>query len=339
MTLKTLLKLTLTTGIVATLIGCGGGGTPTSEGSDGGSSAPSGKRQFINIGTAPTGGAFFMVGNAVADVVGASKGENNWVVSPEATKGTQENIRRLETGDIQFGMANAAISYFAVRGEGAWEKPHEVRAVATLAPNIGLFITTKSSGIKSMADLKGKRVVLGPAGAGFDYFLRPLLEAHGIKYEDLTELNNTYTGTVDLLADGNADAAFMGGAIPIPAVTQACASQDIVFIPFDAAALESLPATYPFYFTKNLPAGTYSDLEADLMGINVGSMQLLTHEKIDEETVYQFTKIMYENREAIAKQHPAAKALNPQIAIKNTGTPFHPGAIRAYKELGIWPAE
>ncbi|MEM7394175.1 MAG: TAXI family TRAP transporter solute-binding subunit, partial [Verrucomicrobiota bacterium] len=226
-----------------------------------------------------------------------------------------------------------------VRGEGAWGKPHEVRAVATLAPNIGIFITTKASGIKSMADLKGKRVVLGPAGAGFHYFLRPLLEAHGIAYDDLTELNNTYTGTVDLLADGRADAAFMGGAIPIPAVTQACASQDIVFLPFDAAAADSLPAKFPFYFTKTLPADTYSDLESDLMGINVGNMHLLTHASVDEDLVYRFTKIMYANREAIAKQHPAAKALNPANAIKDTGTPFHPGAIKAYTELGIWPAE
>lgn len=301
--------------------GCGGGGD----------------KQFLSIGTAPTGGAFFMVGNAIADVVGSNKGDLGWVVTPEATKGTQENIRRLESGDIQFGMANAAITYFAVRGEGAWGKPHELRTVATLAPNIGVFITPKSSGINSMAQLGGKRVVLGPAGAGFHYFLEPLLAAHGISYDDITELNNTYTGTVDLLADGNADAAFMGGAIPIPAVTQACASQDIAFIPFDAAALAALPKQYPFYFTKTIPAGTYSDLAVDLEGINVGNMILATHASVDEETVYAFTKILYEHRDGVAAQHPAGKALNPTNVVRDTGTPFHPGAIRFYKEAGIWP--
>ena len=131
----------------------------------------------------------------------------------------------------------------------------------------------------------------------------------------------------------------MGGAIPIPAVTQACASQDIVFIPFDAAALDKLVGTYPFYFTRNLPAETYSDLDADLLGMNVGSMQLITYENVDEELVYQFTKTLYENRAAVAEQHPAAKALNAPNVVRDTGTPFHPGAIRAYKELGIWPAD
>ncbi|MEM7396115.1 MAG: TAXI family TRAP transporter solute-binding subunit, partial [Verrucomicrobiota bacterium] len=111
MNAKEYLTLGVSVALTALVAGCGGGGA-------GGGDATA-KRQFINIGTAPTGGAFFMVGNAVADVVGANKGDNNWVVSPESTKGTQENIRRLEGGEIQFGMANAAISYFAVRGEGA----------------------------------------------------------------------------------------------------------------------------------------------------------------------------------------------------------------------------
>ena len=328
---KQIFKYSIVLAAVSSLSGCGGGGEVTSDGS--------GKRQFISIGTAPTGGAFDAVGRGISSAVDAGKGDNNWVVSATATKGTQENIRRLESGDIQFGMGNAAIAYFAVRGEGAWEKPHDLRAVATIAPNIGIFITQKSSGIKTIADLKGQRVVLGPAGVGFDYFLRPLFEAHGVKYEEVKELNSTYTGTVDLLADGNADAAFMGGAIPIPAVTQACASQDIAFIPFDAAALESLPGKYPFYFSKTVPADTYSDLETDLEGINVGNMQLLTHASVDEDLVYNFTKILYENRDAVAQAHPAGKAINPKNVIKDTGTPFHPGAIKAYKEIGIWPAE
>jgi TRAP transporter TAXI family solute receptor len=158
-----------------------------------------------------------------------------------------------------------------------------------------------------------------------------------VTYEDLTQLNNTYTGTVDLLADGNADAAFMGGAIPIPAVTQACASQDIAFIPFAPTALEALPKQYPFYFAQTIPAGTYSDLETNLEGINVGNMILVTHASVDEETVYQFTKVLYQNREAVAQQHPAGRALNPVNAVRDTGTPFHPGAIRFYREAGIWP--
>lgn len=322
--------------IAAMLCSCGGGSETPASDTGGENPAAKGKRQFISIGTATPGGTFTAVGEAISTVVDAGKGDLNWVVSAEATRGTKENIRRLEAGDIQFGMANAAISYFAVKGEG-WDKAYGIRAVATLAPNIGVFITPKGSGITTIAGFKGKRVVLGPAGAGFDFFLKPLLTAHGIAYEDLTEQNAGYSAAVDMLADGKADAAFMGGAIPIGAVTQACSTQDIGFIPITPEAAATLQAQYPFYFTLPIPADTYSDLDTDLTGINVGNMQFLTHSKVDEETVYNFTKIMYENRAKIATRHPAAKALNPKNAIKQVGTPFHPGAIKFYKEIGIWP--
>ena len=86
-------------------------------------------------------------------------------------------------------------------------------------------------------------------------------------------------------------------------------------------------------------ADAYSDLNEEIMGINVGNMQLITHQNVDEDLVYEFTKRMYENRAQIAEKHPAAKAINEKNAIRDTGTPFHPGAIKFYKEAGIWPAE
>ena len=308
--------------------------TPSGEGEG---DKPAAKRQFISIGTAPTGGAFFTVGNAMAQVVNDNKGKLDWQVSAESTKGTQENIRRLDKKELDFAMANAAISYFAVRGEGKWEKPYPIRAVMTLAPNVALFITPQSSGVKTIADLKGKRVVVGPAGAGFEYFIEPILKAHGVTYDDFSPLNATQTGAVDLLADGSASAAFLGGAVPTPSITQACAGQDIHFVPFDNASREQLITDYPFFAPITVAADKYSDLEEDYQGMNVGSMQLISAEHVDEETVYQFTKRLYEFREQVVKQHPAGKAINPKNVIRDTGTPFHPGAIRYYKEIGIWP--
>jgi len=308
---------------------------PKTDGDGAKASAKTG-RQFVTIGTAPGGGAFALVGNAIAGTVGDNKGDLDWTVTPQGTKGTQENIRKLDAGELEFGMANAAISYFAVRGEGNWGKPQEIRAVATLAPNVGVFVTTKSSGIEKISDLKGKRVVLGPAGAGFDYFLKPLLKVHGVTYEDMDVLDGNFFTAGDMLADGKADAAFMGGAIPIPAVTQLCASQDVVFIKLDADAPEKL-SEYPFYFTVPVKAGVYDDLKEDITGINVGNMQLITHANMSDDLVYNFTKIMFENREKVAEKHPAGKALNPKNVIRDTGTPFHPGAIKFYKEANIWP--
>ena len=261
------------TGLLSVLLLAFGCGKASDDGA--GKKAASG-RQFLSVGTAPPGGAFFVVGSAIAEVVGAHTASEGWHVSAEATKGTQENLRRLDKGELDFALANAAITYFAVRGEDKWEKIYPIRSVMTLAPNVALFITPKSSGIKSIADLKGRRVVMGPAGAGFEYFIEPILKAHGVTYADLSALHDTQAGAVALLADGSADAAFLGGAVPTASITQACASQDIVFIPFDEKKIDQLVADYPFFERKTIPAGTYRDQSAPFSGLNVGSMTLVT---------------------------------------------------------------
>lgn len=123
--------------------------------SEAASPAPSGPR-FLSIGTAPPGGAFFVVGGALGEVLGQAA--DAWEVTAEATKGSQENIRRLAQGELDLALANAAITYFAVRGEGGWDRQYDMRAVMTLAPNVALFITPEASGVSTMADLAGKRV-------------------------------------------------------------------------------------------------------------------------------------------------------------------------------------
>ena len=300
------------------------------------SNASAQKRQFLSVGTAPPGGAFFVVGGAIAQVVSTHTGDLNWEVSAEATKGTQENIRRLAKGELEFALANAAISYFAVRGEGAWKGEQPIRVVMTLAPNVALFITSQSSSVKKLSDLKGKRVVVGPAGAGFEYFLEPILGAHGVSYQDFSPLHNTQAGAVDMLADGSAAAAFLGGAVPTSSITRASASQNIFFIPFDDTAKQELFENYPFFNAVVIPSGTYRGQDEPFQGMNVGAMHLITSASIDAETVYQFTKILYEQRAEVVKTHPAGKAINPKNVVKDTGTPFHPGSIRYYKEIGIW---
>jgi TRAP transporter TAXI family solute receptor len=308
--------------------GCGNGGGAAPE--------AAAQKRFLSLGTAPPGGAFFVVGGALAEVLDAA-GADNWRVTAEATKGTQENIRRLTSGELDFALANAAISYFAVRGEGGWEQRHEIASVMTLAPNVAFFVAPRSSGIDTISGLRGQRVVIGPAGAGFEYFLGPILEAHGLTYADFTPLNGTQTQAVDLLADGAAAAAFLGGAVPTASVTQVATSEDVVFLPFDAAARERLIATYPFFRAAVVPAGTYPGQSEDFAGLDVGSMHLITRADADEELVYEVTKTLYEQRAAVVERHPAGRAINPANVVRDTGTPFHPGAQRYYREIGIWP--
>lgn len=298
------------------------------------------ERRFLSVGTAPPGGAFFVVGGAIASVVDENSSKSdNWQVSAEATKGTQENIRRLTSGELDLALANAAISYFAVRGEGAFKSKQNIQAVMTLAPNVALFITPASSDVKRMGDLRGKRVVVGPAGAGFEHFLEPILSAHGLNYGDFTPLHSTQAGAVDMLSDGSAAAAFLGGAVPTASITQAAASQDIHFVPFDQESRKGLLEQYPFFGPATIKPNTYRGQDDPFEGMNVGNMHLIVRGDLDVETVYTFTKTLYEHREEVVKRHPAGRAINPKNIIRDTGTPFHPGAIRYFREIGIWPEE
>ncbi len=308
-----------------TAVSCGGGGE----------SGP--PRVFVSIGTAPPGGAFFVVGSALAEVLNEFGAAFGWSATAESTSGSQENIRRLDSGEIDLAMSNAAITYFAVRGADGWEKAYSMRAVMTLAPNVALFITPANSDVKTIDDLRGKRVGVGPAGAGFEYFVKPLLGAHGITYEDFSPLNATQTGAVDLIADGSAAAVFVGGAVPTASITQASASQDIHFVPYGDEAKQKLIDEYLFFRPATIPAETYRGQTEPFEGLDTGSMHLITSANTDEELVYNITKTLYENRESVVQKHAAGRAINPKNVVRATGTEFHPGAIRFYKEIGIWP--
>ncbi|MHC4878199.1 MAG: TAXI family TRAP transporter solute-binding subunit [Planctomycetota bacterium] len=322
----------------ALIAGCGGGGNGSggggSEGGNGG--AASAKTMFLSIGTAPLGGTFPQVGDAIAQTLNNHKGDNNWKAQGKGTKGSQANIRGLDQGELQLALSNSAISYFAVRGESGWEKAYDTRAVVTLAPNVAMFVTTADSGIKTIAELKDKRVVIGPAGAGFDMFVGPILEEHGVSIEDdIEKVYQPMGAAVDMLADGSADAAFLGGAVPAAAISQACASYETFFIPFDPTVRQTLIDKYPFFHPIDLPGNTYQGHPEKFEGLNVGSMHLVTAAAADEEFIYQVTKTIWENRAEIAAAHGAGKAINEKNAARNTGTEFHPGAVRFYKEIGL----
>lgn len=179
--------------------------------------------------------------------------------------------------------------------------------------------------------------MVGVAGAGFEMFVEPLLAAHGVTYDDFTQVYGTQSGAVDMLGDGTIDAAFLGGAVPTGSVTQASSTHDIVFLPFDEEKRQQLARDFPFFQLATIPADAYSDLTEDYPGLNVGSMHLITYADADEELIYRITKTIWENRQAIAEKHPAGRAINEANVARNTGTPFHPGAERFYREIGIWP--
>ncbi len=303
-----------------------------------GGASPSGGAgpTFLSLGTAPPGGTFFVVGGAVGEVLDEA-GHGAWTVTAEATSGSQENIRRLAAGELDLAVSNASITYFAVRGSEGWDRAYPMRAVMTLAPNVAMFVTPASTGIRRVADLRGQRIYVGPAGAGFEFFVKPILEAHGLTYDDFTPINGTQAAAVDMLADGSASAAMLGGGVPTASITQAAASGDIVLVPYDEDVRQTLIADYPFFRAATIPAGTYRGQTEAYEGLDVGSMHLITSASADEELVFRITKAIYEHREDVVARHPAGRAITASNVVRDTGTEFHPGAIRYYREIGIWP--
>ena len=216
---------------------------------------PRDQRRFLSMGTAPVGGTFPVVGGAIAEVLNLHRGSHNWKVQIKGSKGSQENIRRLASGVFELGMSNSAISYFASLGRSSWqsEGSYEVRAVCTLAPLVAMFVTKRDSGIRAIGDLKGRRVVIGPAGAGFEMFVMPILESHGVAAGTFSAIYAPQGVAVEMLSDGAVDAAFLGGALPAQSIIQASGSFEVYVVPFDPRVRGQLVRDYAFF--KPIPHG------------------------------------------------------------------------------------
>ncbi|MFV1966418.1 MAG: TAXI family TRAP transporter solute-binding subunit [Pirellulaceae bacterium] len=320
------------------LAGCqdGGGG-----GRGGGGTRPgdaSAASQFVSVGTAPLGGTFYNVGAAIADALNSARDVGGWrKATAEATGGSLENLRRLEKGEIELGMANSSITYFAVRGTEGFDKKYEVKSVMTLFPLIAMFVTRTGSGMETIQDLKGKRIAVGPEGAGFEYFVRPILREHGLSYDDFEDVYAGMQTSVGYLQDESIAATFLGGGMVSPAITSAAATMNIRLVPYGDKERISIAEKYPSFHEVTVPAGTYKGQDTAFAGLNVGSAHLLVRVDANEEFVYRVTKVIYEARERIAETHAAAKAIHAKNVVRDTGTDFHPGAVRYYKEIGIWP--
>jgi len=322
------------------LVSCGG----SSDGNGG----SGGDRPFVTIGTASKGGTFMAIGANMAELLNQHLDELGWrKVNAKPLAGSMANMKAVnETDDkqrIDFGMSNASITWFAARGEATIgnepQAKQDVRNVMTMFPAFGQFVARSDSGITTVADLAGKRLITGPAGAGFGNFLKPVLEAHGVSWSDITPVYMDQGKVIDALRDGTVEAAFLGGAVPHATVTQALSGGDIALLSFDETEIDRLAGQYPFFSKRTIEAGRYPNQEQPFVGINVGIAHILVATDADEDMVYKFVKTIYENREALYPKHPALRSINESNVTKDIGVPFHPSAVKAYRELGIWPQD
>lgn len=309
---------------------CGEGGQPEATVDINGTAVPA----RIQIATASVGGSYHPVGTAIAQVL--TNHLEGVVATAENSSGSNQNIRMLDAGEIHFGLANAAITFPAVRGAGGFEKAFPVAAAISLQSSVAVIVALKGSGITQMNDLVGKRVTTGPAGGGWDYFVEPILAGHGVTYDQFQQIYESQANAMDLLKDGAVDAVVVGGTVPHVTITGATATDDLVFLPMDPEALARIHAEYPFIVPVVIPAGTYKGQDEDLQAADSGTAQLLVRADADPDFVYLVTKTIYENREQIAAIHPAGREITPERAAMDIGIPYHEGALRYFNEIGIW---
>lgn len=289
-----------------------------------------------SICTAATGGSWFLMGGRMAEVIN----ENQDMVQVTAlpSGGVKENIYLVRERQAEWGWLHDHAAYWAYEGSNTFEgDPHtELRQVFCLGSTGHRYaIALKSSGLKTIKDLKGKKVAVGDMAAGTEDHAKMILEAHDMSFDDLGAALYYGAGeAAEALADHQIDAAFFTITTPAAAVLDICSSEDIVFLEFDPDALEKL-IEKPFYRKYTLTSDVYRGIEPekgfDCIG---GSSIVATHKDVPEDVVYAMVKALFDNLDEYHVVHQGAKALTLETALEYTIFPMHPGAEKYFKEIG-----
>ena len=218
---------------VSLFAGCGGGGGDKK-------SAGGGEKKFINIATGGTSGTYYPLGGALADILNKNvKGAN---ASAQSTGASVANINLLKEGKVDIAFVQNDISYYAVKGLEMFKgkEVKNLKALATLYPETIQIVTTAKTGVKTLADVKGKRVAVGAAGSGTEANARQILEAAGITYDDIKVQYLSFGEAASALKDGNVDVAFVTAGFPTAAIQDLATQHDVVLLPVDAAMADKL---------------------------------------------------------------------------------------------------
>jgi uncharacterized protein len=293
-------------------------------------------QQFFRIGTGGTAGTYYPVGGAIANAVSQP---GKIVVTAQASNGSVGNVNGIAGGALESGFSQSDVATWAQKGTGIFEgKPNipGLRMIANLYPESLHVVVKKGSGIKSIADLKGKRVALDEPGSGTLINARIVLAAYGVKEAEIKPEYIKPNQASDKMKDGSLDAFFFTGGAPAGAIAELASSgSGIELLPIDGPQAEGLRMASPFFAVDEIPADTYKGV-AGVKTLAVGA-QWVTSDKADAETVYQITKALYSDatQKTLAAGHAKGKFITLKNAVQGVGIPFHPGAERFYKEAGV----
>ena len=295
--------------------------------------------RYVTIGTGGITGVYYPTGGAIAKIVNDKREIYNIRCTVESTGGSVFNVNAVMAGDLEFGIVQSDRQYQAVKGLAEWQDKGpqtDLRAVFSIHPESVTLVAAEDAGIKTLADLKGKRVNIGNPGSGQRQNSIDALEAAGINFEnDMTAESVKAAEAPGLLQDGRIDAFFYTVGHPSGAIKEATAgARKVAIIPI--TRMEGLLTKSPFYAKSHVPMdqypGTANTGDVETFGVKA---TLVTSAKVPEDVVYAITKEVFENFDEFKKLHPAFAVLTKQGMLEGLSAPIHPGAMKYYREAGL----
>ena len=292
------------------------------------------QQRFFRIGTGGTGGTYYPVGGMIANAVSTDKIN----VSAVATNGSVANVNGIVGGSMESGFSQADINAWAYTGTGIYEgksKIEELRVIANLYPESVHVVVKKGAGIKTLADLKGKRVSIDEPGSGTLVNARALLAAYGVTEKDIKPEYLKQVQSAEKFKDGSLDAYFQTTGFPQGTLSELAATNGFELLPIDGAERDKIMAQYKFFAKDKIPDGVYKDVKG-VETVAVGA-QWTTSSKQPDDLVYEITKALWSDktRTAMDAGHAKGKEIRKETALQGVGIPLHAGAEKFYKEVGL----
>jgi TRAP transporter TAXI family solute receptor len=326
--------------------------------------------RFFRIGTAATTGTYFVIGAEIANAIskppgardcghGGSCGVDGLVAVAQATQGSIENVLAMGSGQLEAALVQADIAKWAYTGKvpalkacrGATPLPANgtalltkvgaigsLRAIAALYPEAIHVVARSDAKVKSLGDLKGKRVAMGEPGSGTLAEARLVLDAADVAECQVKALYPRLSEAASLLEKNNLDVFFMIGGYPVPAITEAASMEPVRLLSVSGAVRDKLIKQYPFV-AATIPGATYPGIDAETQTVAVPALFVVSA-FVTDELAYGITKALWQDatRHLLDNGHPAGKNIRIENALKGVSIPLHPGAARYYQELGLMKA-
>ena len=304
-------------------------------------SVPSGaaERQFISIGTGGVTGVYYPTGGAICRLVNKTRKEHGIRCSVESTGGSIYNINTVRAGELEFGVVQSDWQYHAYNGTSKFKDKgpfKDLRAVFSVHPEPVTVLARRDADIKTLTDAKGKRLNIGNPGSGTRGTWEVLEDALGWKRADLKLASELKSAEMSqALCDNKIDAYFWLVGHPSASTKEAVASCNALVVDVSGPAIDKLVEEKPYYRYATIPGGMYDGNPDDIKTYGVGAT-FITSAKVPDEVVYQLVKAVFTNLDDFKKLHPAFKNLKAEEMVKDgLSAPLHPGAVKAYKELGL----